>query len=75
MLWGRHSWQLGWPQLLALPLWLLISAAVAWWAPHNREEYAMLIVSVIAVVVVIYSIRALRLIINSREDRASVAEG
>ncbi|WP_327662661.1 MULTISPECIES: MauE/DoxX family redox-associated membrane protein [unclassified Streptomyces] len=66
--------QLGRPQLIALPMWLLAALAITRWQPSGQSESTALAAVVLVVVLAVHLVPLVRAVRSAQGDRIAVAE-
>lgn len=66
--------RLGRPQVYALPIWVVVSLAVAGWEPAGTDERLALVVSVVLLSLAVHAYALGRAVLKAREDRVAIAE-
>lgn len=64
--------QLGWRQIRALPLWLVLAAGVYLWEPVTISQRIVLIYFSIVAILVLYMYLLVRAIVRARADRMAL---
>lgn len=72
---AAHANQLGWAQVVALPVWLAAALAVAWWQPSTQTEQAAVAAAVLIIVLLVHLVLIARAMRSARGDRLAFAEG
>lgn len=69
-----YAGRLGWPQMAALPLWLLAAWSMTWWQPAGPDQPTALAATVLVAALAVHLAQLVQTMRAARFDRLALAE-